>query len=301
MTGIRNLGAVLLAAAVVLFAGPASARSVGQVIDDTAITAEVKAKLVADTLSNLTRIEVTTQNGIVTLGGVVDDPERRARAAQIASGVGGVRGLVNNIHVAGTTVPPVASPPAGAPPVATTPPGSVPPAPGPPVVPGTATAPGMSVDTTGVIAHIDRANNTITLQDGRVVRVTGQTAVWQPIAIDALRPGTRVYVREAAAVAVQTAGTPLEWRMGTVRTVDRVANQLVLTDGTIVRMPPGAVLRRGSERLTIDQIVPGSEVVLRTTPRTASAEGSALPGTVVSTTVDAAELNVVWTPVNGAR
>jgi hypothetical protein len=34
---------------------PAAARSVGQVIDDTVVTTEVKAKLTADKLSNLTK------------------------------------------------------------------------------------------------------------------------------------------------------------------------------------------------------------------------------------------------------
>jgi hypothetical protein len=314
MTAIRYLGVLLMVAALALAAPPhAEARTVGQVIDDTAITTEIKAKLVAERLSNLTRIEVTTENGIVTLGGVVDEPERAARAAQIASGVGGVRGIVNRIHVSGTTIPP-------APPVAGIPPPTAPtPAPPPnaPVVtppapsdargaatrgtaPGTA-APGMSVDATGVIASVDRVKGIVTLQDGRVVRLTERTMVWQPVAVDALRPGTRVYVREAAPAPPSVAGAGPEWRMGTVRLVDRTTNQVVLTDGTIVRVPSSAVVRRGSERLLIDQILPGSEIVVRTVPNTASAEGSALPGATVSTTIDAAEITVVWTPVNDRR
>ena len=159
----------------------------------------------------------------------------------------------------------------------------------------------MMDDTTGIVAHVDHATGTMTLQDGRVVRLTPRTVVWQPIAIESLRPGSQVYVREAAPVAVQLPDRAPEWRMGTVRMVDRTTNQLVLTDGTIVRMPPGAVLRRGSERLTVDQILPGSEVILRPAPRSATAEGSALPGASAVTTIDAAELNVVWTPVNGVR
>ena len=317
MTAIRYLGVSLIAVAVA-FAAPhrGEARSVGQVIDDTAITTEIKAKLAAERLSNLTRIEVTTDNGIVTLGGVVDEPERAARAAQIASGVGGVRGIVNKIHVSGTTIPP--APPVASVPARTTP-TATPPAPNAPVVTPpvavpprvseaasrdtapAATAPGMSVDATGVIASVDRANGTVTLQDGRVVRFTDRTMVWQPVAVDALRPGTRVYVREAAPAPPSVAGSGPEWRMGTVRLVDRTTNQVVLTDGTIVRVASNAVVRRGSERLLIDQILPGSEIVVRTAPNAASAEGSALPGTTVNTTIDAAELTVVWTPVNDRR
>jgi hypothetical protein len=281
MTTIRYLGVSLLAAAAVV-ATPhhGEPRSVGQVIDDTEITTEIKAKLAADSLSNLTRIEVATDNGIVTLGGVVDDPQRASRAAQIASGVGGVRGIVNRIHVSGTTVPAATPTPAPA---------------------SGAEAPGMSVDATGVVASVDRASGTLTLQDGRVVRLTDRTMVWQPVAVDALRPGTRVYVREAAPALSSVAGPGPEWRMGTVRLVDRTTNQVVLTDGTIVRVPPNAVVRRGAERLLIDQILPGSEIVVRTAPHTASAEGSALPGRTVNTTIDAAELTVVWTPVNDRR
>ena len=44
---------------------------VGQVIDDTVLTTEVKAKLSAEKLSNLTKIEVKTDQGIVTLNGTV--------------------------------------------------------------------------------------------------------------------------------------------------------------------------------------------------------------------------------------
>jgi hypothetical protein len=361
---MRYLGISLIVAAAALAAPSHSeSRTVGRVIDDTAITAEIKARLAADRLSNLTRIEVRTDDGIVTLSGVVDEQERVARAAQIASSVGGVKGIVNRIHVSGTTIapapvvtvppgtppvvtstpaptapvvtppavtpsvaaprtaaPPVATPPrvvtppvgapaAGTPPVAVTAPPVVTPPVVTPSAPGqttaTPTAPaaaGMSVDATGVVASVDRAAGTITLQDGRVVRLTDRTIVWQPIAVDTLRPGARVYVREAAPAPMTARGTGPEWRMGTVRVVDRTTNQVVLTDGTIVRVTPNAVVRRGSERLLIDQILPGSEIVVRTVPRTAeTAEGSALPGTAVTTTIDAAELNVVWTPVNGLR
>ncbi|HYE89770.1 MAG TPA: BON domain-containing protein, partial [Terriglobales bacterium] len=287
---------MILFTALTLAAGgalPASARSVGQVIDDTAITTEIKAKLTADKLSNLTRIEVTTTNGIVTLNGVVDDPERRARAAQIASGVGGVKGLVNNIHVAGTTIPPAPVPTATTtpPPVTATPPPSA----------AAMPSPVGSVDATGTIASIDERARTITMQDGRVLRLTEGTMLWQPSTIGTLRPGSQVYVRGAVPLAVQptAAAAVPEWRMGTVRTIDRGANHVILNDGTVVRVGSTAVLRRGSERLALEQITPGSEVVVRTTARGGPAEGSALPGQNVTAVVDAAEINVVWTPVTG--
>ena len=134
------------------------------------------------------------------------------------------------------------------------------------------------------------------------MRLTDRTVIWQPTTVQSLRPGAQIFVREAAPVGVQPSAVAVpEWRMGTVRAIDRAANQIFLTDGTVVRVAPSAVLRRGTDRLAIDQIVPGSEIVVRTAARVGPAEGSALPGQAVATTVDATEVNVVWTPVSGVR
>jgi hypothetical protein len=281
MTLLRPLSLVtlVLIAAMTVDASVASAqsRTVGELIDDTRITAEVKAKLTADRLANLTQIGVDTRNRIVTLAGTVDSLERQARAAQIAYAVKGVRGVVNNIQVAG-------APNAPSPPVA-----SVPDRP--------------TVDVTGVVAHVDPATGTITLQDGRVLRITNQSIVWQPVPIETVRPGAQVLVRSAVPVVVQP-GAASEWRMGTVGSVDRARSQLVLTDGTVVRVPPAVTIRRGSERLTLEQIVPGSEVVIRPMAPSpnATAEGSALPGPMgTPAVIDAAEINVAWTPASGSR
>ena len=72
--------------------------TMGQNIDDTNLTATVKAKLVADKASNLTRVEVNTTRGVVHLTGVVENAAQRARAEQIASQVGGVKSVVNNLQ-----------------------------------------------------------------------------------------------------------------------------------------------------------------------------------------------------------
>jgi len=47
-------------------------RSANRNIDDLTITASVKARLVADKLSNFTRIDVDTVNAIVSLNGLVE-------------------------------------------------------------------------------------------------------------------------------------------------------------------------------------------------------------------------------------
>jgi BON domain len=273
MDSLRTITLVVVLVAAEMSAGAGVAlgqsRTVGQTIDDTVLTTEIKAKLAADQLSNLTKIGVNTKNGVVTLTGTVDSLERQQRAAQIAGSVKGVRGVVNSIELAGT------------------------PTPGP-----TATAP--AVDATGVVARVDPSTGTITLEDGRVLRTNAGTVVWQPTALDTLRPGTQVLVRSAAPIGVdRAASTPTpEWRMGTVRTVDTPASQIVLTDNTVVRVAPSAYLHRGADRLVLEQIAPGSEVVIRPlAPPAVAAAGSAAPGQVVtSPTLDAAEINVVWAP-----
>ena len=75
-------------------------KSAGTNVDDTAVTASVKAKLVADKPANLTRVDVDTNQGTVYLNGMVDSPEQRARAEQLAWQAKGVRAVVNNLQVA---------------------------------------------------------------------------------------------------------------------------------------------------------------------------------------------------------
>jgi hyperosmotically inducible protein len=74
-------------------------RTAGQNIDDSNITAAVKAQLAQDKLSTLTRIEVDTNDGVVALNGTVESAEQRARAEQLARKVGGVKRVVNNLQV----------------------------------------------------------------------------------------------------------------------------------------------------------------------------------------------------------
>jgi len=50
-------------------------------------------------LINLTRIDVDTNNGVVALNGVVESPDQKARAEQLARRVDGVRNVINNLQV----------------------------------------------------------------------------------------------------------------------------------------------------------------------------------------------------------
>ena len=74
-------------------------RTMGENIDDSYITSSVKTKLASDKLVSLTRVEVETNNGVVYLTGQVQTAEQRSHIGSLASGVGGVKKVVNNLQV----------------------------------------------------------------------------------------------------------------------------------------------------------------------------------------------------------
>ena len=74
-------------------------QTAGQYVDDSTITTSVKAKLVADKAVNLTRIDVDTTNRVVSLNGVVESPEHKTRAEQLAMQVSGVLRVDNNLQI----------------------------------------------------------------------------------------------------------------------------------------------------------------------------------------------------------
>ena len=75
-------------------------RRVGQKVDDSSITAAVKAKFAAEQgATTLTGINVDTSGGTVSLSGTVDSEAMRQRAATLAQQVDGVTRVVNNLQV----------------------------------------------------------------------------------------------------------------------------------------------------------------------------------------------------------
>lgn len=98
---MRSFKAIAVLIAIVTLAGcqTMTGKSAGAVVDDASITAAVKSKLVADKAANLTRVDVDTNNGRVSLNGVVDTPTQKAKAEQFAWETKGVKGVVNNLQV----------------------------------------------------------------------------------------------------------------------------------------------------------------------------------------------------------
>jgi osmotically-inducible protein OsmY len=100
---IRNsLLAVGLAATLIITAGCAVTRgqqTAGAYIDDTAITASVKTRMLDDSRVAGTSITVETLNGTVMLSGFAKSEAEKAAAESIARKVDGVKAVKNEISV----------------------------------------------------------------------------------------------------------------------------------------------------------------------------------------------------------
>jgi osmotically-inducible protein OsmY len=73
----------------------------GDVVSDAAITAEVKTKLLGDGKTPGLKIDVDTDNGVVTLSGDVPDATAHTTALRLARDSKGVKRVVDKITVAG--------------------------------------------------------------------------------------------------------------------------------------------------------------------------------------------------------
>ena len=74
-------------------------KTAGSNVDDATITASVKTNLAAEKADTLTRIDVDTNEGIVSLNGVVESAAMKQRAAEIAQRTSGVKNVVNNLQI----------------------------------------------------------------------------------------------------------------------------------------------------------------------------------------------------------
>ena len=78
---------------------PGVAATTGAALTDTGITASVKARLLADPDVSGLRIEVDTQDRIVTLTGAVDSAREKSRAIEIAGQVDNVTRVEDHFTV----------------------------------------------------------------------------------------------------------------------------------------------------------------------------------------------------------
>jgi len=82
--------------------------------DDAKISSEIQSKFSQDSGLSAKQLTVQASNGVVTLGGVVDDDAQRDAASRQAASVSGVKEVVNNLQVGGSlsaSTPPAAAEP----------------------------------------------------------------------------------------------------------------------------------------------------------------------------------------------
>jgi hyperosmotically inducible periplasmic protein len=69
----------------------------GDYMDDSAITAKIKAEILSDPLLKVSQINVTTTNGVVKLSGTVDSQQSIDRAMEIARSAKDVKSVENGL------------------------------------------------------------------------------------------------------------------------------------------------------------------------------------------------------------
>lgn len=79
-----------------------TADKVGTALDDSAITASVKAKLAADSQLSALDIQVSTDHGHVVLTGKTSTDAARAHATAVAASVDGVLAVENKLALVGS-------------------------------------------------------------------------------------------------------------------------------------------------------------------------------------------------------
>ena len=77
----------------------AAAQKTGEVLSDTEITTAVKTKLLADKMVGGLKIDVDTDNGIVTLTGPVDTKIERSHAMNLARHTHGVKSVIDKLTI----------------------------------------------------------------------------------------------------------------------------------------------------------------------------------------------------------
>ena len=101
---LQNPLATVFVALALLFAGCSrEGKTTGQTIDDSAISAKVKAAFAQDPGVRAVDVKVDTHLGAVQLSGWADSAEEKARAEQLAKAVPGVKTVDNKIELKTST------------------------------------------------------------------------------------------------------------------------------------------------------------------------------------------------------
>ena len=93
------IGALALGGLAVGCAPKSTPETVGNYVDDTAITTKVKSALLGDSAVKSFEIKVETVKGVVQLSGFVDTADQKSAAGKDASAVPDVKSVNNDLVV----------------------------------------------------------------------------------------------------------------------------------------------------------------------------------------------------------
>ena len=102
MYRVKTLATVGSAILLIGALGCASSRThegTGQYVDDSVITSKVKAAILGEPGLKVSEINVETYKGVVQLSGFVSSRADINGAVRVASAVGGVKSVTNDMHV----------------------------------------------------------------------------------------------------------------------------------------------------------------------------------------------------------
>jgi hyperosmotically inducible protein len=94
--------ALVVMAALAACAATETTRSTGAYLDDSAISAKIKADLIGDPITKAHEIDVNTYKGVVQLSGFVGTKEAIQRAGEIARDAKGVVSVKNDLQLRST-------------------------------------------------------------------------------------------------------------------------------------------------------------------------------------------------------
>ena len=84
---------------IVVNASPAPAQTMGEKIDDTSITSQVKYALLTHRATSALKTKVTTTDGVVVIAGEAANDAEKSLAGKLAGSIRGVKSVTNNMTV----------------------------------------------------------------------------------------------------------------------------------------------------------------------------------------------------------
>jgi len=117
------------------------------------------------------------------------------------------------------------------------------------------------VDAWGTVAQVDPQAGVVVFEDGRSLKVGTRGTAWQPIPLDQVRPGDRLFVENAQPAAYQGTTMSDRIRMGRVARVDSTRKMVLLDDGTWVSLQPSTKTMMDGQ-VVVTELQPGDQIVI---------------------------------------